>query len=193
VILKIKDNTGFDSNSSELPAGFPAFVPRRGLTNAHLQTIAGNFSPRPAFRLTAVSETVEVDPADGSRVLCHCHWQAEPAARLTVVLVHGLEGSSDSRYMQGIAARAWQTGWNVIRMNMRTCGGTETLTPTLYHSGLSGDVGVVVRHYAGRFGLERVALAGYSMGGNLVLKLAGEWGKQPPLCRRPARGAQPPL
>ena len=92
-----------------MPAGFSAFVPRRGLSNGHLQTIAGNFFPRPAFRLLAVSETVEVDPADGSRVLCHCHWQAEPAAaRLTVVLVHGLEGSSESRYIQGIAARAWE-------------------------------------------------------------------------------------
>ena len=184
MILKIKENKGLDNSISALPAGFSAFVPRRGLANAHLQTIAGNYYPRPAFRLTAVSETVEVDPADGSRVLCHCHWQAEPvrAARLTLVLVHGLEGSSDSRYMQGIATRAWQAGWNVVRMNMRTCGGTESLTPTLYHSGLSGDVGVVVRHYAERFGLERVALAGYSMGGNLVLKLAGEWGNQPPLC-----------
>jgi hypothetical protein len=183
VILKIKENTGLDNNFSKLPPSFPAFVPRRGLTNGHLQTIAGNFYPRPAFRLTAVSETVEVNPADGSRVLCHCHWQAEPdrAARLTLVLVHGLEGSSDSRYIQGITTRAWDAGWNVVRMNMRTCGGTETLTPTLYHSGLSGDVGVVVRHYAERFGLERVALAGYSMGGNLVLKLAGEWGSDAPL------------
>jgi predicted alpha/beta-fold hydrolase len=165
------------------------FEPRRGLTNGHLQTIVGNFLPRPPFRLSSVSEAVEVDPVDGSRVLCHCHWQAEHpqadldrAGRLTVILVHGLEGSSDSRYIQGIAARAWAAGCNVIRMNMRNCGGTETLTPTLYHSGLSGDVGAVVRHYAERFGLKRVALVGYSMGGNLVLKLAGEWGNQPPLC-----------
>ena len=73
---------------------------------------------------------------------------------------------------------------------MRTCGGTETLTPTLYHSGLSGDVGVVVRHYAERFGLERVALAGYSMGGNLVLKLAGEWGQPASRCARWPRFAR---
>lgn len=182
--LRIKKSTGLRNNSSEMPAGFPAFIPCRGLSSGHLQTIVGNYFPRPTFRLATVSETVEVDPADGSRVLCHCHWQAEPvrAGRLTVILVHGLEGSSDSGYIQGVAARAWKAGWNVVRMNMRTCGGTETLTPTLYHSGLSSDVGVVVRHYAKRFGLERVALAGYSMGGNLVLKLAGEWGNQPPLC-----------
>jgi predicted alpha/beta-fold hydrolase len=70
---------------------------------------------------------------------------------------------------------------NVIRMNMRNCGDTDALTPTLYHSGLSGDVAAVMRHYAGRFGLERIALIGYSMGGNLVLKMAGEWGDEAPL------------
>ena len=76
----------------------------------------------------------------------------------------------------------WAAGCNVIRMNMRNCGDTDELTPTLYHSGLSSDVGAVMRHYARQFGLERVALIGYSMGGNLVLKLAGEWGSAAPLC-----------
>ncbi len=163
---------------------FTPFEPRRGLSNGHLQTIVGNFLPRPAFRLPAIEETVEVDRGDGSRVLCHCHWQPEPSrsSRLTAVLVHGLEGSSDSRYMQGIAARGWAAGFNVVRMNMRNCGGSEVFTPTLYHSGRSADVGVVARHFAARFGLERVALVGYSMGGNLVLKLAGEWGERAPLC-----------
>ncbi|MGB8261690.1 MAG: alpha/beta fold hydrolase, partial [Terracidiphilus sp.] len=167
--------------ASALPPEFPPFLPRRGLTGGHLQTIVGNFLPRPAFRLDATAETVEVDPADSSRVLCHCHWQPEPASRLTAVLVHGLEGSSDSRYLQGVAARAWDAGFNVVRMNMRNCGGTDHLTPTLYNSALSGDVGAVIEHFARRFRLTRVALVGYSMGGNLVLKLAGEWGARAPL------------
>ena len=168
-----------------LQAGLRPFEPRRGLSNGHLQTIVGNYLPRPAFLCNSVAETVEVDPNDGSRVMCFCDWQPEPdrANRLTVILVHGLEGSSESRYIKGIAGRAWAAGCNVVRMNMRNCGGTDELTPTLYHSGLSPDVGTVVRHYAGRFGLERVALVGYSMGGNLVLKLAGEWGSAAaPLC-----------
>ena len=158
-------------------------MPRRGLSNGHLQTIVGNFFPRPAFHLPTIAETVTVDPADGSRVLCHCHWQAEPvrAMRLTAVLVHGLEGSSDSRYMKGIALRAWASGMNVVRMNMRNCGDTEALTPTLYHSGRSADVGAVVDYFTAQLGLQRVALVGYSMGGNLVLKLAGEWGRRSPL------------
>lgn len=165
------------------PAWLTEFEPNPWLANGHLQTIVGNFLPRPAFDLPAEAETVEVDPADGSRVLCHCHWQPEPvrASRLTVVMVHGLNGSSDSRYIRGIAALAWDAGMNVVRMNMRNCGGSDALTPTLYHSGRSADVGAVVCHFTERFGLERVALVGYSMGGNLVLKLAGEWGRRAPL------------
>jgi uncharacterized protein len=165
-------------------AGLHPFEPRRGLTNGHLQTILGNYLPRPAFPCASVSELVEVDPVDGSRVMCFCDWQPEQVLsdRLTVILVHGLEGSSESRYIKGIAARAWAAGYNVVRMNMRNCGDTDELTPTLYHSGLSSDVAAVMRHYAGRFGLQRIALVGYSMGGNLVLKLAGEWGSEAPLC-----------
>lgn len=167
----------------EIPAWLTPFKPHRGLANAHLQTIVGNFLPRRGFDMDAVAETVEVDPADSSRVLCRCHWQPaeERAARLTLVLVHGLEGSSESRYIMGLARRAWEAGFNVVRMNMRNCGNSDLLTPTLYHSGLSGDVGAVVTHFSQCFGLERVALVGYSMGGNLVLKLAGEWGARPPL------------
>jgi predicted alpha/beta-fold hydrolase len=161
-----------------------AFAPRRGLRNGHVQTIVGNFLPRGAFRLPFETDEVEVDPADGSRVLCHAHWHRGPemSGRLTLVLVHGLEGSSDSRYIRGLTSRAWAAGCNVVRMNMRNCNGSDTLTPTLYHSGFSGDVGAVVERYTRRFGLERVALVGYSMGGNLVLKLAGEWGTRRPLC-----------
>jgi predicted alpha/beta-fold hydrolase len=152
------------------------FEPAPYLRGGHAQTLAGNYWSRPPLTIPVQNETVQVDPADGSRVLCHVHWQPENlrASRLTILLVHGLEGSSDSRYMQGIAARAWAEGCNIIRMNMRNCGGTESWTPTLYHSGLSGDVEAVARHFVAQQGLERVGLVGYSMGGNLVLKLAGE-------------------
>jgi uncharacterized protein len=166
------------------PTWLTAFAPRRGLVNGHLQTILGNYLPRPPFRVPFTTEAVEVDPSDGSRVLCHGHWQpgADGNGRLTVVMVHGLEGSSESRYIQGLTMRAWAAGWNIVRMNMRNCGDSDSLTPTLYHSGLSSDVGAVVDHFTRQFGLERVALVGYSMGGNLVIKLAGEWGARPPLC-----------
>jgi len=172
------------AGASQDKAWLTHFVPRRGLGNGHMQTLVGNYLPRPPLSISEIAETVEVDREDGSRVLCHCHWQADNvrARRLTLLLVHGLEGSSNSRYIQGIAARGWHAGFNVVRMNMRNCGGTDALTPTLYHSGLSADVGAVVSHYTQLFGLERVALVGYSMGGNLVLKLAGEWENRAPIC-----------
>ena len=168
---------------SDLFPWLTGFKPRRWLLNGHLQTIVGNYLPRPRFTLESTAEAVEVDPADGSRVLCYGHWHADDDVgdRLTILLVHGLEGSSESRYMLGLAARAWSAGCNVVRMNMRNCGDSDALTPTLYHSALSGDVGGVVDHYTSRFGLTRVALVGYSMGGNLVLKLAGEWQRRAPL------------
>ena len=176
-----------DAPSSTMPAADQTwlipFEPYRGLSNAHLQTIVGNFLPRSPLEFNGIAETVEVDPSDGSRVLCHCHWQPADlrAARLTVILVHGLEGSSNSRYILGLSKRAWMAGFNVVRMNMRNCGDSDRLTPTLYHSGLSGDVGAVMNHFTRNLGLERIALVGYSMGGNLVLKLAGEWAARPPL------------
>jgi hypothetical protein len=183
VTPEINENVMNGAPDPSLQGWLTSFVPRRGLTNGHLQTIVGNFLPRPAAGLPVVTEMVEVDPSDASCVLCHCHWQPEPerSSRLTTVLVHGLEGSSDSGYIEGVAVRAWAAGFNVVRMNMRNCGDTDKLTPTLYHSALSGDVGAVVSHFAAKFGLERVALVGYSMGGNLVMKLAGEWGARPPL------------
>jgi len=158
------------------------FEPPRWLRGGHAQTLAGNYWRRKPFHVSFESDAVEVDPKDGSRVLCHCHWQPEPvrSRRLTVVLLHGLEGSSNSQYIRGISALAWNAGCNVIRMNMRNCGGTETWTPTLYHSGLSSDVAAVLHHFVNLHSLQRVAMVGYSMGGNLVLKLAGELAQQTP-------------
>jgi predicted alpha/beta-fold hydrolase len=97
-----------------------------------------------------------------------------------VVIVHGLEGSSESQYVIGTGSKAWAAGMNVVRMNMRTCGGTDHLAHTLYHSGLSNDVAAVIRHLIEREKLQRIGAVGYSMGGNLVLKMAGDWGGDAP-------------
>ena len=118
---------------------------------------------------------VELDRKLPSKVLCHCHWQQDSATAVTVVLVHGLEGSSYSQYIVGNANKLFAAGCNVVRMNMRNCGDTDALSPTLYHSGMSGDVKAVLTWLVER-GHTRVVLAGYSMGGNLVLKAVGELG-----------------
>ena len=82
--------------------------------------------------------------------------------------------------MRGMAAKAYLAGFNVIRMNQRTCGGTDHLTPTLYNSGLSSDYRAITRELSKSDGLDRIWLVGYSMGGNLLLKAAGELGRLEP-------------
>jgi uncharacterized protein len=141
--------------------------------------LASSVIPRKFPRLAPAQERLfEVAPS--ARILGHCHWQPEPKAAPTIVLVHGLEGSADSNYMRGIAELAFAAGFNAIRLNQRNCGGTEKLTPTLYNSGLSADFRAVLEELIGRDGLREVFFAGYSMGGNLVLKMAGELGAAAP-------------
>lgn len=116
------------------------------------------------------------DVAPNARVLAHCHWHPTPAAHPTLIVLHGLEGSSDAHYMRGIAAKGWARGFNVVRLNQRNCGGTEHLSEGLYHSGLTADPLFVLRELRATEGLTRIAIAGYSLGGNLALKIAGELG-----------------
>ena len=167
-------------------AGMDEFCPRRFFRNGHVQTILGNYLARVDRLPAAVPQVIEVAPAQNDRpasqVLCHCHFQPSEvrATRPAVIIVHGLEGSSNSQYVVGNANKLWNAGCNVIRMNMRNCGGTERLSPTLYHSGLSADVEAVMRFFIARQGFRSVSLIGYSMGGNLVLKLAGDLGTSAP-------------
>ena len=154
------------------------FIARRGLSGGHVQTLA-SFLLRRRFKLPLPEERlIEVEP--GIRVLCHCNWQPERKDKLTIILIHGLEGSSESGYAMGIAEKAMAMGMNIVRMNQRNCGGTDGLSPTLYHSGRSNDLAAIAKHFVAQDGIQRFAFVGYSMGGNLVLKLAGEWNTQAP-------------
>ena len=130
---------------------------------------------RRAFSLPPTEDRLfQVDPE--SRLLAHCHWQPGKRAEAPViVIVHGLEGSSDSNYSRGIAQTAFQRGYHAIRVNQRNCGGSEALTPTLYNSGMSSDYRAICEELANHDGLKDIFFVGYSMGGNLVLKMAGEY------------------
>ena len=76
--------------------------------------------------------------------------------------------------MRGLADKAWRRGWNAVLLNQRNCGGTEQLTPGLYHSGLTADPRAVIRALADDDGSATFGVVGYSLGGNLTMKLAGE-------------------
>jgi len=147
------------------------------LRGGHVQTLAAFFLSRRIELPAAEQRLIEVEP--GIPVLCHCHWQKDRGA-LTLIVVHGLEGSSDSQYMRGIARDGLAVGMNVVRMNQRNCGGMDHCAPTLYNSSRSGDVAAVARNLVERDGIPAFVLIGFSMGGNLVLKLAGEWGSEAP-------------
>ena len=168
---------------TEVERAFAAkpFQPHPLFTNGHAQTLAGYAWPR-RFRLRALQadeeHLFEVEP--GIRVLAHCRWQEHRVDQPTMVLWHGIEGSSASIYMVGTADKAFRAGFNVVRMNVRNCGGTEHLTPTLYHGGLTEDLRVVIDELIARNRLSRIFLVGFSLGGNMVLKLAGEYGEGPP-------------
>lgn len=154
------------------------FRARRLLRGGHRQTLAAFFLARRLNLPPAERRIIEVEP--GTKVLCHCHWQRERSRALTLIVVHGLEGSSDSSYALGIAAKGLAAGMNVVRMNQRNCGGTDSFSPTLYHSGRSNDVAAVAHALIQTDQIQSLALVGFSMGGNLVLKLAGEWGQGGP-------------
>jgi predicted alpha/beta-fold hydrolase len=171
----------------------PEFTPHFLLRNGHAMTLAAAIWPRSTPLLPAAQDRLfEVEP--GTHLLGKCHWQAQPREHATLVLVHGLEGSCDSRYMRTAAELAFSAaGMNVIRMNQRTCGGTEKLTPTLYHSGLSGDTRAILGELIERDELPAIFFAGYSMGGNLVFKMAGELGAQAPRELRGVCGVCPSI
>lgn len=119
------------------------------------------------------------DVAPDARVLAKCHWQRAPRSRPTL-LPHGLEGSADAHYIRGLADKAFAAGFNVVRLNQRNCGGTDHLSVGVYHSGLTADPVTVTRELVERDHLESICVAGYSLGGNLALKLAGEFGAAAP-------------
>ncbi|OFW16165.1 MAG: hypothetical protein A3F70_02605 [Acidobacteria bacterium RIFCSPLOWO2_12_FULL_67_14] len=160
----------------------PAYAPspfRPLFTGGHRQTLYAWARPRTFPRLPAPLPRY-FDVSADARVLAHCHWQPASSQCPTLLLLHGLEGSSLAHYMAGIADKAWAAGWNIVRLNQRNCGNTEHLSRGLYHSGLTADPLCVIRELIDRDGTGSLAVAGYSLGGNLALKLAGELGDLAP-------------
>jgi predicted alpha/beta-fold hydrolase len=106
-------------------------------------------------------------------------WLRQGANRLAI-LSHGLEGSAEANYMRGMAATLAAAGWDVLAWNYRGCGGVENDLPRSYHSGESGDLRQVITHAAREH--SRIALIGFSLGGNISLKCVGEAPAHPAVC-----------
>jgi predicted alpha/beta-fold hydrolase len=156
-----------------------AFEPRESLQNGHLMTLYSWGNPRFFPRLPPpVRRYFDVAPA--TRVVADCHWQERPWEHTTLLALHGLNGSSEAHYIRGLAAKAFARGMNIVRLNQRNCGDTEHLSAGLFHSGLTADAAHVVHELTDVDGLPAIGVAGYSLGGNLALKLAGEYAEEAP-------------
>ena len=146
--------------------------------NSHLATIAGNFWPRPESERRWPVADVFYEPEPGVQLLVRAQVPERPP-RGEVILIHGLEGSSESGYARSMAAAALAAGFTTHRYNMRGCGGSPWHPRANYHSGQTSDLLHIARERQRASGLPIFAV-GYSLGGNIVLKLAGELGENGP-------------
>jgi predicted alpha/beta-fold hydrolase len=142
--------------------------------NAHLLTILGNFWPRKLDEVRFPSERRLFQTEPDVQVLVYTQ-RPSVKPRGQLVMVHGLEGSSDAGYKRSMAQHALDKGFIVHRFNMRSCGGSDTLAASNYHAGQTSDLEYVVRAL-GRESGAPIFVCGFSLGGNVVLKLAGELG-----------------
>jgi hypothetical protein len=154
------------------------------LPGGHLQTIAAALTPAPAVRF----ERERWETPDGDFV--DVDWAGDESAPRTLVLFHGLEGSSRSHYARALGALAAASGWRFALPHFRGCSGELNRLPRAYHSGDSDEVDWMLRRFAGRGG--ELFAAGVSLGGNVLLKWLGERGDQArALVRRAAAVSSP--
>jgi uncharacterized protein len=144
--------------------------------NPHLLTIAGNFWSRPKVDTRWPVQAVRYRTEPEVEVLVHSQ-RPDGAARGEIIFVHGLEGSSAAGYARSMSWAALEAGYVTHRFNMRSCGGTEHLSLSNYHSGQTSDLFFVLKERRRNSHLP-IFLVGFSLGGNVVLKLAGELGDQ---------------
>ncbi|HQU44402.1 MAG TPA: alpha/beta fold hydrolase, partial [Pirellulales bacterium] len=143
----------------------------------HFQTLAGVYLPGRRFVYKARQHRVTLD--DGDQIVLHddCPEGWQPGDRVAL-LIHGLAGCHQSIYMLRIAARLEELGVRAFRMDLRGCGAGVGLARLPYHAGRSEDAAAALETIARLCPASPVALVGFSMGGNIALKLLGELGEE---------------
>ena len=174
---------GLGSPSRCMPVISSQFDPPWPLRNGHLQTILPALLK---WRTSIAYHRERLELADGD--FLDLDWLPSGSRRLAI-LSHGLEGSSRDAVMRGMAAALHRSAWDVLAWNYRGCGEEMNRLPRLYHSGETTDLATVVEHAAERFPI--LALVGFSLGGNLVLKYLGE--AQPDVAVVAAAALSPPV
>lgn len=162
-----------DGYFHEVVKNFPAFKSPLFLRNGHVQTIVASYLKGRCFPNIALCRRLILD--DGDPIVLHDDkpkdWHPTDP---TALLVHGLAGSHSSGYMNRVAGKLQQAGVRVFRMDMRACGAGEGMSRRPYHPGISKDLGHALDHVVDLCPLSPISLVGFSIGGNIVLKLLGE-------------------
>lgn len=153
-----------------------------GFASGHVQSIYPALFRR-VPRVTGRRERIETPDGD----FLDLDWSASAATghgRSLAVLSHGLEGDTSQPYMQGMAAALQRRGWDILAWNLRGCSGEPNRLARSYHSGATEDLQTVLDHVFATERYARVALVGFSLGGNLTLKYLGDAGgnADPRLC-----------
>lgn len=164
------------------------FVPAWWLRGPHLQTLWGKLVRK---QPPAPVETEIWEAPDGQEL--EIQRLKSPLSKSRLVLLHGLEGSIRSHYAQGLLWQAQMRGWNADMLIFRTCGKTVSTTPRLYHSGETTDIAWVVEKIIAEEPSTAIALAGVSLGGNVLLKYLGERGRSIPTQVRAAAAISVPF
>jgi predicted alpha/beta-fold hydrolase len=160
-------------------ASLPPFEPHPWLRGGHVQTIVGRYWPILRHGLTSTAH--EVALADGDRLLLlESTPEAWEGTRPTVMLVHGLAGCAEASYVVRLGLRLVRMGFRVVRVNLRGAGRGFGLARGIYHAGRSDDLRAVVDWLTSREDRSPIAAVGFSLGANLVLKLAAEMGDSSP-------------
>lgn len=149
-----------------------AYRPPLFFSNPHVQTIL----PSVFRKVKDVSYRRErINTPDDD--FLDLDWSEVGSNRVSILL-HGLEGMSDRAYIRGMARALNRGGWDVVAMNFRGCSGECNRRLRFYHSGDTGDLETVVAHVIARGAYTEMALIGFSLGGNVVLKYLGERGNR---------------
>lgn len=189
---EITTSTGGHPGSAERQLGTPSglsaigravnprrFRPTPWLRQRHAQTIWRALISRPTPVRTFL-ELLELPDGDAVELVWGLPLPNDPFAPILVVL-HGLEGSIDSRYVRSLVAGGVARGWRTVLLHFRGTAGRVNRKARSYHSGDTADVAFLVAELGRRFpGAPRLAV-GISLGGNVLLKWLGETGAANPL------------
>jgi predicted alpha/beta-fold hydrolase len=167
------------------------FTVPRWLRSAHLQTLGAALPLWSSFRARPAELIRYPLPGGDGALYVRAWWQ--PGKARTVVIVHGVGGTSESKYVLRAGVSLYRAGFHVVRLNLRGAGEGIRDAPSLYHGGLTEDLSVTVEALSHDPRVADIALVGFSLGGNVSLKMAGEWGSNVPKGVRAVAALSAPL